>query len=66
MKLLKNLIGVESGGGLSLLIVVTRGDLVWKGKHGHFPLRCVIYCDNGISTYLHLEIRKGVYAINIT
>ena len=54
MTILKNLSGIESWGRLSLLFVVDRRNFGRKGKHGHFPLRCVIYCDNRILTYLIL------------
>ena len=55
--ILKNLGWIESGGGCHCCL---------KGKHGHFLLLYVIYCDNRILTYLLLEIRKGVYAISST
>ena len=50
MTIMKNLSGIEFRGGLSLLFVVVGGALVRKGKHGHFLLWCVIYCDRRILT----------------
>ena len=66
MKFLKNLGWIESGGGSSLMFVVEGVSRGKKNEHGHFTLRCVIYCDNRIWKYLLLEIRKGVYAISST
>ena len=55
--MLNNLGDIESGGGSSSSL---GGADVRKGKCCHFPLQCVISCDNGILKHLLLDSGKGV------
>ena len=49
------------GEGHHFCLLLPGGALGRRGKHGHLPLQYEIYCDNGISEYLLIEIGKGVY-----
>ena len=45
---LNNLGNIESGGGSLFSFIVIKGAVGMKFKHRHFPLLCIISCDNGI------------------
>ena len=50
---------------ISLKVSDKRTDLT-EGKTFPFPLRCVIYCDNGMLMYLILKSEKVLYGMSTT
>ena len=59
LQVLRILTGLNLGDGHHCHFFFSEVDGRWKGKHLHFTLQCVIYCENEISMHLLIGISKG-------